>query len=153
MANATTVSGARSSSRKKTSSSLQEAAMHEALQGVKGGLIYSIWDNPLFLDWANEFSVVSRHLSSPDLLCSPPQVLDQGAYGPWVLRMLGLTGLIRESVNFTDDEIHRSFVFVTQGLVRNGDEESMAAMFLVPNEIAQFDSSKGKLLNATGALT
>ena len=64
------------------------------------------------------------------------QVFDQGAYDPWVLRMLGLTGLIGESVNFTDDEIHRSFVFVTQGLVR--DEESMAAMFLVPSEIAQF---------------
>ena len=37
---------------------------------------------------------------------------------------------------FADDEIHRSFVFVTQGLARNGDEESMAAMFLVPSEIA-----------------
>ena len=70
-------------------------------------------------------------------------------FDPWVLRMLGLTGMITESVNFTDDEIHRSFVFVTQSLVRNGDEESMAAMFLVPIEITQFDSSKGKLLNAT----
>ena len=45
-------------------------------------------------------------------------------------------------MNFTDDEIHRSFVFVTQGLVRNGDEESMAAMFLVPSEIAQFSGVK-----------
>ena len=61
------------------------------------------------------------------------QVLDQGAYDPWVLRLLGLTVLIRESVNFTDDEIYRSFVFVTQGFVRNRDEEIMAAMFLVPN--------------------
>ena len=60
------------------------------------------------------------------------QVLDQGAYDPWVLRMLGLTGLIGESVNFTDDEIHLSFVFVNQGLVRNGDEESMAVM--VPSD-------------------
>ena len=70
------------------------------------------------------------------------QVLDQGAYDPWVLRMLGLTGLIRESASFTDDEIHRSFLFDTQGLVRNGDEESMAAMFLVPSEIAQFSDVK-----------
>ena len=45
-------------------------------------------------------------------------------------------------MNFTDDEIHRSFVFVTQGLVRNGHEESMAAMFLVPSEIAQFSGVK-----------
>ena len=72
------------------------------------------------------------------------EVLDQGAYDPWVLLMLGLTGLIRESVNFTDDEIHRSFVFVTQGLVwqTNGDKESMAAMFLVSTEIAQFSGVK-----------
>ena len=72
------------------------------------------------------------------------QVLDQGAYDSWVLRMLGFNGLIRESVNFTDDEIHCSFLFDTQGLVRNGDEESMAAMFLVPSEthwgfLADFD--------------
>ena len=56
--------------------------------------------------------------------------------------MFAFTGLIGESVNFTDDEIHRSFVFVTQGLVRNGDEESMAAMFLVPSEIAKFSGMK-----------
>ena len=70
------------------------------------------------------------------------QVLDQGPYDQWVLRMLRLVGLIGESVNFTDDEIHRSFVFVTRGLVRNGDEESMAAMFLVPSEITQFSGVK-----------
>ena len=70
------------------------------------------------------------------------QVLNQGAYDPWVLRMLGLTGLIGESVNFTVDEIRRSFVFVTQGLVRNGNEESMAAMFVVLSEIAQFSGVK-----------
>ena len=35
MANATTVSGVRSSSRKKTSSSLQEEAMHEALHTLR----------------------------------------------------------------------------------------------------------------------
>ena len=45
-------------------------------------------------------------------------------------------------MNFTDDEIHRSFVFVTRGLVRNGDEERMAAMFLVPRKIAQFSGVK-----------
>ena len=50
--------------------------------------------------------------------------------------MPSLTGLIRKTVNFTDDEIHRSFLFVTQALVRNGDEDIMAAMFLVPSEIA-----------------
>ena len=60
--------------------------------------------------------------------------------------MLGLTGLIGQSVNFTDDKIHRSFVFVTQGLVRNGDEERMAAMILVPSEIAQFSGVK-RLVN------
>ena len=56
--------------------------------------------------------------------------------------MLGLTGLIGESVNFTDDEIHRSFFFVTQGVVRNEDKESMAPMILVPREIAQFSGVK-----------
>ena len=40
---------------------------------VKGGLIYSIWDTPLFLDWAKECSVVSRHLFPRDLLRSPPR--------------------------------------------------------------------------------
>ena len=70
------------------------------------------------------------------------QVLDQGAYDPWILRMLGLTGLIGESLNFTDDEIHRSFVFVTRSLVRNRDEEGVAAMFVVPSEIAQFSGVK-----------
>ena len=45
-------------------------------------------------------------------------------------------------MNFTNDEIHRSFVFATQGLVRNGDEESMAAMFLGPSKIAQFSGVK-----------
>ena len=70
------------------------------------------------------------------------QVLDQGAYDPWVLRMLGLTGLIGESVNFAVDEMHRSFVFVIQALVRNGNKESMAAMFLAPSEIAQFSDKK-----------
>ena len=68
------------------------------------------------------------------------QVLYHGAYDPWVFRMLILTGLIGESVNFTNDEIHRSFVFVTQGLVRNGDQESMAVTLQV--EIAQFSCVK-----------
>ena len=45
-------------------------------------------------------------------------------------------------MNFTDDEIRRSFVFVTQGLVRNGHKESMATMLLVPSEIAQFSGVK-----------
>ena len=76
-------------------------------------------------------SFVAHH-GSLDSTVILVEVLDQGAYDPWVLLMLGLTGLIRESVNFTDDEIHRSFVFVTLGLVKNGDEESMAAMFMVP---------------------
>ena len=86
-------------------------------------------------------SFVAHHgfLSSKVILV---QVLDQGVYDPWVLRMLDLTGLIGESLNFTDDEIHRSFVFATQGLVRSGDKESMAAMFLVPSEIAQFSGMK-----------
>ena len=33
-------------------------------------------------------------------------------------------------------------MFVTQGLVNKEDEESMAAMFLVPSEIAQFSGVK-----------
>ena len=57
-------------------------------------------------------------------------VAHHGSLGSaWVLRMLGLTGLIGEYVNFTDDP---SFVFVNQGPVKNGDEESMAAM--VPSD-------------------
>ena len=76
-------------------------------------------------------SFVAHH-GSLDSTVILVEVLDQGAYDPWALLMLGLTGLIRESVNFSDDEIRRSFVFVTQGLVKKGDEESMAAMFLVP---------------------
>ena len=70
------------------------------------------------------------------------RVLDHGAYDLWVLRMVGLTGLIRESVSFTADEIHLWVVFVAQGLVRNGDEECMAAMILVPSETAQFSGFK-----------
>ena len=45
-------------------------------------------------------------------------------------------------MNFTDDEIHRSFALITQGLITNGDEESMAAMFFVLTEIAQFSGVK-----------
>ena len=33
-------------------------------------------------------------------------------------------------------------MFVTQGLVRNRDEESMEAMFVVSSEIAQFSGVK-----------
>ena len=61
---------------------------------------------------------------------------------PQATRIVGSGDENGESVNFTDDEIYLSFVFVTQGLVRNGDIKSMAAMFLVPSEIAQLSSVK-----------
>ena len=41
-------------------------------------------------------------------------------------------------MNLVDDEIHRTFVFVTQGLARYRDEESMVSVFLVPSVIPQF---------------
>ena len=67
MVNTTTVSGARSSSRKKTSSSLQEEAMHEALhtlQKLRAGYVWAMSNacsqiDALLDDYANLVKVKS----------------------------------------------------------------------------------------------
>ena len=51
-------------------------------------------------------------------------------------------GLIGESVDLGLDKMNGTFVLVIQSLVRDGDEESMAAMLFVPTVIAQFSYMK-----------
>lgn len=41
------------------------------------------------------------------------------------------------------DEIHRSFVLVTQVLIGDGDGESMTTVFFVPSVIPQFSHVVG----------
>ena len=57
--------------------------------------------------------------------------------------MFCFEGLIGEEVDLLGDEIHRSFVFVTQVLMGDGDGESMKSVFLVPSVISQFSHLKG----------
>ena len=52
--------------------------------------------------------------------------------------MFGLGGLVRESVDLVAHEMNSSLVLVVQSLVRDGNEESMASLFLVPSVITQF---------------
>ena len=42
----------------------------------------------------------------------------------------------------TKSTVRLSLSLMLQGLLRNGNEESMAAMFLVPSETAQFSDVK-----------
>ena len=69
--------------------------------------------------------------------------IDQGSQHAGVLKPLEVTGLVRESVDLVADEIDGALVLVVQGLVGNGNGESMAAMFAVPSVIAQFTYVKG----------
>ena len=57
--------------------------------------------------------------------------------------MFGLGGLVRESVDLVTHEMNSSLVLVVQSLVRDGNEESMASMFLVPSIGTQFSYVKG----------
>ena len=56
--------------------------------------------------------------------------------------MFGLGGLIRQSVDLVTHKVEGAFVFVVQSLVRDGDEESMASMVLIPSVITQFSDMK-----------
>ena len=59
------------------------------------------------------------------------------------MKIFGLGGLVRESVDLVIHEMNGALVLVVQGLVSKGDEESMASMFLVPSVITQFSYVKG----------
>ena len=56
--------------------------------------------------------------------------------------MFGLGGLIRQSVDLVTHEVEGVSVLVVQSLVRDGNEESMASVFLVPSMITQFPDMK-----------
>ena len=63
--------------------------------------------------------------------------------------MFGLGGLVRESVDLVAHEMNGSLVLVVQSLVRDGNEESMASVFLVPSIITQFSYLKGLVYEKT----
>ena len=69
-------------------------------------------------------------------------IFDQGSQGPRVLKNLGGTGLVRESVDLAAHKIDGALVLVVQRLVGNGNGESMATMFVVPSVITQFSYVK-----------
>ena len=54
------------------------------------------------------------------------------------MRMFVLGGLVRQSVDLVTHVAEGVFVLVVQGLVRDGNEESMAPVFLVPSVVPQF---------------
>ena len=56
--------------------------------------------------------------------------------------MFGLGGLIREAVYLVTYEVEGALVFVVQSLVGDGNEESMASVFLVPSVVTQFSDMK-----------
>ena len=70
-------------------------------------------------------------------------VFDQGSQHTGLLKSLGGTGLVRESVDLVAHEIDGPLVLVVQRLVGNGNGESMAALFIVPSVIPQFAYVKG----------
>ena len=59
-----------------------------------------------------------------------------------MVRMFGLGGLIRQSVDLVTHEVEGVSVLVVQSLVRDGNEESMASVFLVPSMVTQFSDMK-----------
>ena len=59
--------------------------------------------------------------------------------------MFVLGGLVRQSVDLVTHVVEGVFVLVVQSLVRDGNEESMASVFLVPSIVTQFSCVK-KLL-------
>ena len=62
-----------------------------------------------------------------------------------MMRMFVLGGLVRQSVDLVTHVVEGVFVLVVQSLVRDGNEESMASVFLVPSIVTQFSDMK-KLL-------
>ena len=58
------------------------------------------------------------------------------------MRMFGLGGLVRQSVDLVTYIVEGVSVLVVQSLVRDGNEESMAAVFLVPCVVTQFSRVK-----------
>ena len=59
-----------------------------------------------------------------------------------MMRMFGLGGLVRQSVDLVTYVVEGVSVLVVQSLVRDGNEESMAAVFLVPCVVTQFSRVK-----------
>ena len=59
-----------------------------------------------------------------------------------MVSMFGLGGLISKSVDLVTYEVEGVSVLVVQSLVRDGNEESMAAVFLVPSMVTQFSCVK-----------
>ena len=53
-----------------------------------------------------------------------------------------LGGLVRQSVDLVAHEVEGVSVLVVQSLVRDGNEESMASVFLVPSIVTQFSGMK-----------
>ena len=59
-----------------------------------------------------------------------------------MMRSFVLGGLVRQSVDLVTDVVEGVSVLVVQSLVRDGNEESMAAVFLVPCIVTQFSRVK-----------
>ena len=59
-----------------------------------------------------------------------------------MMSMFGLGGLVRQSVDLVTYEVEGVSVLVVQSLVRDGNEESMASVFLVPSMVTQFSYMK-----------
>ena len=58
------------------------------------------------------------------------------------MRTFVLGGLVRQSVDLVAHVAEGVFVLVVQSLVRDGNEESMAAVVLVPCVVTQFSDVK-----------
>ena len=59
-----------------------------------------------------------------------------------MMRMFVLGGLVRQSVDLVTYVVEGVSVLVVQSLVRDGNEESMASVFLVPSMVTQFSDMK-----------
>ena len=59
-----------------------------------------------------------------------------------MMRTFVLGGLVRQSVDLVTYVVEGVSVLVVQSLVRDGNEESMAAVFLVPSMVTQFSCVK-----------
>ena len=59
-----------------------------------------------------------------------------------MVSMFVLGGLARQSMDLVTHEVERVSVLVVKSLVRDGNEESMASVFLVPTIVTQFSDVK-----------
>ena len=59
-----------------------------------------------------------------------------------MVSMFVLGGLARQSVDLVTHEVERVSVLVVKSLLRDGNEESMASVFLVPTIVTQFSDVK-----------